>query len=150
MERGLAVVQRTSDTEKRLLREADTYAGCNDAPLHVLRVVSPEEYQSVESAEVTSDFDRSGYEDPATSHFDEEITAFVEDALEEPGTVETVVKVADEGDRVDTVLDAAAERDCDHVFLVGKRRSPTGKALFGDLTQDIILEFDGTVTLAMD
>lgn len=150
MERGLAVVQRQNDTEKRLLREAGTYAECSDASLDVLRIVSPEEYQSVESAEVTSDFDRSGYQDPATSHFDDEMAAFVEDTLEESSTVETEVKIADEGDRVDTVLDMAAERDCDHVFLVGKRRSPTGKALFGDLTQDIILEFDGTVTLAMD
>lgn len=150
MEQGLAVVQRTTDTEKRLLREASTYAECSDAPLHVLRVVSPKEYQSVESTEVTSDFDRSGYEDPARSHFDDEISSFVEDALGEDDTVEIEVKIADEGDRVDTVLDTATEHDCDHVFLVGKRRSPTGKALFGDLTQDVILEFDGTVTLAMD
>jgi len=32
------------------------------------------------------------------------------------------------------------------VFLTGKKRSPTGKAVFGDRSQAIILNFDGPVT----
>jgi nucleotide-binding universal stress UspA family protein len=46
---------------------------------------------------------------------------------------------------------AVAEREgCDHVFIAGKRRSPSGKAIFGDVTQSIILNFDGMVTVMMD
>jgi hypothetical protein len=33
------------------------------------------------------------------------------------------------------------------VFLAGRKRSPTGKALFGDQTQAVILDFDGAVTV---
>jgi nucleotide-binding universal stress UspA family protein len=51
------------------------------------------------------------------------------------------------GDKADAVLGAAEEYDCDHVFFAGRQRSPTGKALFGDATQRVILDFDGPVTV---
>jgi len=34
------------------------------------------------------------------------------------------------------------------VFVRGRRRSPTGKAVFGDTAQAVILNFDGFVTVA--
>ncbi|ELZ06028.1 universal stress protein [Natrialba asiatica] len=40
----------------------------------------------------------------------------------------------------------AAEYDCKHVFIAGDKRSPTGKALFGDEAQSVLLHFDGPVT----
>lgn len=46
----------------------------------------------------------------------------------------------------DGLLAAADDHDCDHVFIAGEERSPTGKVLFGDNTQSVLLNFDGPVT----
>jgi nucleotide-binding universal stress UspA family protein len=54
------------------------------------------------------------------------------------------------GDEQTEILDAAEAYDCDHLFIAGEKRSPTGKALFGDLTQSIILNFGGPVTVVTE
>lgn len=54
------------------------------------------------------------------------------------------------GDKADRILAAAEEFDCDHIFLTGRRRSPTGKAMFGDTPQKVILNADTPVTLVME
>jgi len=121
-----------------------------DAPLRVLRLLSPEDIESVESADLTSDIDRRTNEDPVDRKFEEETEQFLREALDgEDIPYEVTVRIEPEGERAEAILDAAEEDDCDHVFLAGRRRSPTGKALFGDLTQEIVLNFDGTITLSM-
>ncbi|MFC6725558.1 universal stress protein, partial [Halobium palmae] len=62
--------------------------------------------------------------------------------------VELSVVARTTDDVAETVLEVAQERGCDHAFLLGKRRSPTGKALFGDVAQQVVLNFDGYVTLS--
>jgi len=47
----------------------------------------------------------------------------------------------------ETILQVAEAEDCDHIFLPGRRRSPTGKAVFGDTAQSVILNFGGPVTV---
>jgi nucleotide-binding universal stress UspA family protein len=37
------------------------------------------------------------------------------------------------------ILEQAAEYDVDQICIGGRKRSPTGKALFGSVTQDVIL-----------
>lgn len=46
----------------------------------------------------------------------------------------------------DDLLAKADELNADHLFIAGEKRSPTGKVLFGDTTQAILLNFDGPVT----
>lgn len=151
MKRGLFVVLEADETERKLFREAAAYSDGHDAPLDVFRVVSAEDAESVESTEVTSDIDRQDFVDPADHHFEAETTEFLASALDgSPDRHEIVLEIAERGDRAEAVFDVADDRGVDHVFLAGKRRSPTGKALFGDLTQEIILNFDGTITLSMD
>ena len=58
--------------------------------------------------------------------------------------------VVDDDERADEIVAAAERLGCDHLFIVGRRRSPTGKALFGDVAQRVLLNFEGTVTLTMD
>lgn len=51
------------------------------------------------------------------------------------------------GEITDVALTYAAENQADHLFLIGDKRSPTGKAIFGDDAQQIVLNFDGPTTL---
>jgi nucleotide-binding universal stress UspA family protein len=151
MDRGLVVILNESDAERQLLAEAAEFSDCADAPLHVLRLISQREYDSAESPEISSDIDRTNYEEPATRQFIEETETFVSEAVREPTlTYEIDFEISEGGDRADTVMEAARDAGCDHIFLSGKQRSPTGKAIFGDLTQEVILNFDGVITLTMD
>lgn len=54
------------------------------------------------------------------------------------------------GDKEDRILSAIDQHDCTHVFLAGRRRSPAGKAMFGDVTQSVLLNATVPVTVVMD
>lgn len=46
------------------------------------------------------------------------------------------------GDTATGILDAAAEHDAELIAVTGRKRSPTGKAIFGSVTQDVVLSTD--------
>jgi nucleotide-binding universal stress UspA family protein len=54
------------------------------------------------------------------------------------------------GDPADQILDAAKNKDADLIVVSGRKRSPTGKALFGSVTQSVILSADRPVMVAGD
>ncbi|WP_227356169.1 universal stress protein [Haladaptatus salinisoli] len=43
------------------------------------------------------------------------------------------------GDPVRNVLDTAADVDADMISIAGRKRSPTGKVLFGSIAQQVTL-----------
>ena len=49
------------------------------------------------------------------------------------------------GDPADELLAAAADIGADAICVSGRKRSPTGKAVFGSVTQDVILGSDRPV-----
>lgn len=49
------------------------------------------------------------------------------------------------GDAAETVLETADDMDADLLCLAPRKRTPTGKALFGSVTQQVILEGDRPV-----
>lgn len=51
------------------------------------------------------------------------------------------------GDPADEIVDYAESIDADTVIIPGRKRSPVGKAVFGSVTQDIILNGDLPVTV---
>ncbi|MFB6107293.1 MAG: universal stress protein [Haloplanus sp.] len=53
------------------------------------------------------------------------------------------------GDPFGRIRGAIDEYDCRHVFVTGRKRTPTGKALFGDTTQELLLNAECPVTLIM-
>ena len=65
--------------------------------------------------------------------------------LEEAG-IETRVQESS-GDPADTILDAAEEAGADLVCIGGRKRTPAGKALFGSVTQSVILNSDRPVVV---
>ena len=54
------------------------------------------------------------------------------------------------GDPADRILQVAEERDADVIAISGRKRSPTGKAVFGSVTQDVILGADRPVLVCSD
>ena len=52
------------------------------------------------------------------------------------------------GEPVDCILEVAADEDVDMIVIAGRERSPVGKALFGSVTQGVILRSDRPVTVA--
>lgn len=49
------------------------------------------------------------------------------------------------GDPAEEIIRAARDEEADQIILGGRRRSPVGKAVFGSVVQDVILEADRPV-----
>jgi nucleotide-binding universal stress UspA family protein len=54
------------------------------------------------------------------------------------------------GDPAEQILDIATAEDANLIVVAGRKRSPTGKALFGSVTQSVILNADRPVMVAGD
>lgn len=63
--------------------------------------------------------------------------------LDEAG-IETEV-LEGSGDPAEALLEAAADHDVDLIVIGGRRRSPAGKALFGSVSQTVILNAERPV-----
>jgi nucleotide-binding universal stress UspA family protein len=149
MIRGLVSLEET-DVHRDLLSEAAASARGSDAGLVALWHFDADEYdEDVTTLEAVGrienvEYDRSSIVDGATSN----ARSFVASVLGDTEVdVRVAVTVGSENDRAEQVLEAADEHDCDHVFIVGDSRSPTGKAVFGDFAQQVVLNFDGYTTV---
>lgn len=144
MKRALAIVEATEAT-KSLVAEAGTLAAGVDAELFLLHVTTEDEFQDRQAALESVDSlggDYGVYDaEQGAERFAENIG---QDVLGEDVSFTALGRI---GERETEILSVADEYDVDHVFVHGKQRSPAGKAVFGDLAQSIILEFDGPVTI---
>jgi len=153
MTSSLAVVTTGSDREIDLLETAADFSRCRDSALLVLRLASSDEYEQVaETMETIGEVEHTSYgaDDIRAGLTDDARKAVAEETAGRNLSTDVLLRVIEDDERADAILEVARENDCDHVFLVGQRRSPTGKALFGDVTQKVILNFDGEITLSMD
>ncbi|MFC7072682.1 universal stress protein [Halovenus rubra] len=65
--------------------------------------------------------------------------------LEDAGVEVTILE--DSLEAVDNIIRNAKEYDVDSIVLGGRKRSPAGKALFGSVTQKVILNTDRPVVV---
>lgn len=146
MKRALAVVGETAASE-RLLAEAGELAAGVDADLVVLAVTPEGDYGDTRESR-----SRAGGQPYSVDQAAEDARQRAESLARQvlDGIDVEYEAVGSVGSVADRILGTADERDCDHVFVVGRRRSPTGKAIFGDVAQSVILNFDGAVTVLMD
>ena len=145
MDHALAVVG-ADEVTKDLVREAGELAEGVGAKLTLICVTTEEEYD--EEREALEALPRGEVSYSITQALDgarnfardigRELLEDLDVEYETAGAI---------GDRGDTILLEAERRGCDHIFLTGQRRSPTGKAIFGDVTQQVILDFEGPVTV---
>lgn len=149
MTRGLVVVGDVSRDEA-LLERARQFAEGGNGDL-VVALATPDEYEELEATlEMIGEAVGTSYDEAAVW---EGLTGDVDDLADDVlgGRVRydrrTVVRPPDE--HADALLAIADRRGCNHILLPGRRRSPTGKAVFGDRTQQVLLRFDGHVTTAL-
>ncbi|WP_135822347.1 universal stress protein [Halostella litorea] len=149
MDRGLVVI-KDAEPHEGLLREAAQQARGADAPLVVLTFATERQLGSgVEKFEALGGVEGVTYDNQAefVDAAEDALEAYVEETLDGADVeYEAVVRVIDGGYGTAT-LDASEDFGCDHVFITSERRSPAGKAIFGDFAQRVILNFDGFVTI---
>lgn len=75
-----------------------------------------------------------------------ESVSVAERTLQEAGIEPTTRR--EHGDPTDVIIDVAAEIDADSIALSGRKRSPVGKAVFGSVTQSVLLSADRPVLVA--
>ncbi|ELZ05431.1 universal stress protein [Natrialba asiatica] len=154
MQRALVVIDDT-DAHRRLLTEAGQFARNGAAELVVFAWTTPEAAEDGNDAiEWVEEMEGTTFEDTdATAMTRQFAREFSDDALsgvDADVDVETEVVITPDDERDDAILSAADRQGCDHVFLVGQKRSPTGKAIFGNIAQRVLLNFDGPVTVMME
>lgn len=151
MDQALAVYDESGD---ELLREAGELAAGVDAELTVLAMMTEDEFDKArETLDTVAQEEHTGYGDSvaldAAVKEARDAVGDIYDELDLSWTVEGHV-IDSDGAAAEGILETATEVDADHVFLSGQKRSPTGKAVFGDRAQSVILNFDGPVTTLLE
>lgn len=141
----LAVGQEDEDRAKKLAETAIEIAEPTGA-----RVVLSHVFTAGEFDEVVDRLDFSAGESPdpddvAARHVTTRTVAQSLDATDIDYEIRGSV-----GDRGETIVDLATEIDADRVIVGGRRRSPTGKAVFGSTAQEVMLSAPCPVTFVRD
>ncbi|UPM44988.1 universal stress protein [Halocatena salina] len=145
MQRALVVVEGTEST-KKLVREAGELAAGVGAKVYLVHVTTKETFSEYATSLANIPDRDTGY---SIDRAREGARRFAEDIGRDvfEGLAVEYEAIGELGDKKEQVLEVAREKDCDHLFISGRKRSPTGKAVFGDVTQSILLTFDGKVTV---
>lgn len=141
----LAVGQEDEDRAKRLAETAIEVAGPTGARVVLAHVFTRREFDEVVGR---LDFDAGANPDPsdvASRHVTTRTVAQSLDATDVDYEIRGSV-----GDRGETIVDLAKEVGADRVVVGGRRRSPTGKAVFGSTAQEVMLSSPCPVTFVRD
>ncbi|WP_435102911.1 universal stress protein [Halarchaeum sp. P4] len=153
MDYGLVVVDDT-DAHRDLLREAAENASGTDSKLLLLMLLDEAEYEhDIETLESIGNVENVSYgEGTILEGAEQDVNEIAREVIGDDFDIEwdVLVDVVEEDERARAVVQAGADNDCDHAFILGQHRSPTGKAIFGDFAQRVILNFDGYVTVATE
>ncbi|KOX98203.1 universal stress protein [Halorubrum sp. ASP1] len=101
-----------------------------------------------EGFEVSGEGGRVDSEDVWNEENFPEAVAAVEARLEAAEVATS--KRREHGEPAETIIEVAEELDVDNITMSGRRRSPTGKMLFGSTTQSVLLAADRPVTVILD
>jgi len=145
MDTALVVVDASEET-KHLVAEAGELADGVGAELILLYVTPDEAFEErQEELSAIPDIDV----DYGVASGVEEAKGFARAVGEQVlGDDVEFTPVGRIGEDKEMILAEARSTGADHIFIHGKQRSPAGKAVFGDIAQSVILDFDGLVTVS--
>lgn len=137
------VVQTVDEPDRQLLSTAKQHVTGTEMDILFCRIIDEKQFQNNLQRKAKSNRDAETVDEIVS------IAAAEADdiAAELFGSDVPYRTVGIVGTIPDDLMRLAAEHGCDQIFVSGKHRSPTGKAVFGDVAQSIILQFDGPVTV---
>ena len=142
----LAVGTEDEDRAEQLAAETIAVAKPAGAEVVLTHVFSDEEFEEVRSRLRVDETSESSTPDAVAERHT--TTRAISKALAEAGVSHTVRGAV--GDHADEVVEAATEVGADRIVVGGRSRSPTGKAVFGSVAQEIMLSAPCPVTFVRD
>ncbi|MCU4926596.1 universal stress protein [Halobacteria archaeon AArc-dxtr1] len=145
----VAIGPKDADRADAMVSHAISVAGATDASVVLAHVLSESEFEA-ESEEYHEAIERVGTDieerdlSPQTLAREKETIASMVDRLEDAGfKVEIRAAV---GDRSNEIVKMAEDVAAENLIISGRKRSPTGKAVFGSTSQEILLTAPCPVT----
>ena len=132
-----------SDKDEAVLREATSLSRAFDEPVHVVYVLSSGDFVEIEREnieETGNAVDRD--------QIDEYVTGVASEFAEELDVPAEAVGLV--GNVTDNILRYAEEQDARYLVIGLRKRSPTGKAVFGSVGQSILLNAHQPVVSVLD
>ncbi|SFR34973.1 universal stress protein [Halogeometricum limi] len=138
----LAVGPGDEERLDRLAEETIDVAGPTGARVVLGHVFTREEYDTaVDNLDFDTTADEVTADDVATRHSTTRDLAAKLDAADVDYEIRGSV-----GDHGESIVELAKDVDADRVLVGGRKRSPTGKAVFGSVAQEVMLSAPCPVT----
>lgn len=142
----LAVGASDRERVSRLAEETTDVAGPCGANVVLAHVFSVDEYaDTCEKLGIHHDSEEATPDGVAHRH---STIRELENAMDEAGVDYSIRGAV--GHRGEEIVDLATETDADRVMVGGRRRSPTGKAVFGSVAQEVMLSSPCPVTFVRE
>ena len=142
----LAVGTEDENRAEQLAAEAIDVAEPADATVVIAHVFDDDEFDAVR-AQLSVDPNSEGSTPNAVAER-HTTTRTISKALSAAGVDHSVRGAV--GDHADGVVSIAEDVEADRVIVGGRRRSPTGKAIFGSVAQEVILSAPCPVTFVRE
>lgn len=146
----LVSLEKTGESE--LVRIGATLASAYDEPLVVTHVIEQKQYEQVRNGKLNRTVVRANDDEPtAVDNYDREVASddaatvasgVVKNVLESTADVTVTGRV---GDVASEVIAEAREQGARSIVVGGHKRSPVGKAIFGSVTQSLLLNAERPV-----
>jgi nucleotide-binding universal stress UspA family protein len=139
------MLARDTEIGEETLRTAGEHAAGIGAELIVLSAIDENEYKSTLQRSSATRIGEMESVDDVESYAKQQASQQAENVFSD---IDVEYRVVSEVVPLpDGIITFAEENDCSHIYIVTEERSPTGKVLFGDLAQSVLLNFDGPVTI---
>lgn len=140
------IVFLQEDEGDSIIEWVEDLYGRRDTEIVVAKILDENEYRSrMESGSSRSEFPSiDELESQAEAELQELVTRVVDRDTDDYVFVGSVARLPN------AVYETADEYDCDHLLVESSKRSPAGKAIFGDLKQNLIMNFKGATTIVVD
>lgn len=129
----VAAVDR-SDQNKRVIQEAYSLADAFNDDLHVVHVLGQSEFVELERTNV----ERTG-QAVEMDRIREVAANIAAEAIDTTSASGDTITVGLVGNAADEIVRYSDKHDARYIVLRGRKRSPVGKAIFGSVTQSVLL-----------